>query len=63
MLLNDEKKIKITSKEIDFDKEIIRHYEKLRQNVLEQQVGSEQGWAILIRSGMLAWSKTLTDLT
>jgi hypothetical protein len=62
--LIDEKKIEAVSKEIDFDKEIIMHYEELRQNVLEQQIGSssEQGWAVLVRSGMLAWSKTLMNL-
>lgn len=38
------------------------YYEGLRQNVLEQRVGSEQGWAVLVRSGMLAWSRTLTNL-
>jgi len=52
------------SKEVDFDREIIMLYEELRQNVLEQLVGSgsEQGWAVLVRSGMLAWSRTLMNL-
>ncbi len=42
--------------------DVVKRYESLRESVLQAGQGGDQGWALLMRCGLLAWAQACQEL-